>query len=319
MKGAPRIDLHRHLDGNIRIGTILELADQNGIVLPATDVEGLRPFVTITTPQPGLMDFLAKFEWSMRVLATPDDCRRVAFENVEDAAREKLDGVELRFSPLFMAREHGLDPAAVVEAVADGVAAGVEKFGIPACLIGILSRTFGVEDCSRELDALVAFREKITALDLAGDEAGFPPALFVEHFRKGRDAGWRVTVHAGEAAGPQSVRDAIELLGAVRIGHGIRSIEDPALLDLLAERGIGLECCPTSNVQTSTVASYSGYPLREFLRRGILATLNTDDPGISGIDFDHELQVAAPACGLDSEDIRQCLANAGAITFLEDR
>lgn len=319
MKKAPRIDLHRHLDGNIRLETILELADKNGVRLPAKDADGLRPFVTVTSPQPGLMEFLAKFEWSMRVLATPDDCRRVAFENVEDAARERLDGVELRFSPAFMAREHGLDPAAVVEAVADGVEAGVRKFGVPACLIGILSRTFGVDECAGEFEALFAFREKITALDLAGDEAGFPPALFVGPFRKGRAAGWRITVHAGEAAGPQSVRDAIELLGAERIGHGIRAIEDPALLDLLAERGIGLECCPTSNVQTSTVASYAGYPLKEFLRRGIPATLNTDDPGISGIDFDHELEVAAPACGLGPDDIRQCLENAAAITFLKAR
>ena len=165
----PRVDLHRHLDGNIRIQTILDLADKNGIALPGNDVETLRPHVTVTSPHPGLVEFLEKFRWSMAVLATPGDCRRIAMENVEDARLERLNYVELRFSPWFMASAHGLDPAAVVEAVADGVAAGVAEFGIPVKLIGILSRTFGPEICHRELDALLTCRDKLTGLDLAGD------------------------------------------------------------------------------------------------------------------------------------------------------
>lgn len=312
---APRIDLHRHLDGNIRTRTILELGAKNGVPLPAFSEEDLRPHVTVQSPQPGLLEFLSKFQWAIAVLATPDDCRRVAFENIEDAARERLDHVELRFSPVFMAGAHGLDPAAVVEAVADGVDVGIREFGISATLTGILSRTFGPATCLRELEALLTFRDRLVAIDLAGDEAGFPPTLFVEHFERVRKAGLQITIHAGEAAGPQSIRDAIHLLGATRIGHGIRAIEDPALLDFLAENGIGLECCPTSNVQTSTVKDYASHPLRTFLAHGILATINTDDPGISAIDFDHELHVAAPACGLDEADVQQCLANAAKLAF----
>lgn len=315
MQNPPRIDLHRHLDGNIRVRTILDLARQHNITLPANDEESLRPFVQITEPAPGLMDFLAKFEWSVGVLADLDACRRIAFENVEDAKNERLDYVELRFSPWFMALPFKLNPQGVVEAVIAGVEEGRRAFGVKVELIGILSRTFGVDDGAKELEALLACRDHLVAVDLAGDEAGYPPALFQKHFAKVRDAGLHVTIHAGEAAGPQSVWDAIHLLGAERIGHGIRSVEDPSLVEFLQERGIGLECCPTSNVQTSTVRDYASHPLKKLLEAGVLATINTDDPGISAIDFDYELTRAAPAAGLSAEEIRQAQENAAKIAF----
>jgi len=307
---SPKIDLHRHLDGNIRLQTILDLAEKNAIPLPANDPEGLCPHVTITTPHPGLVSFLEKFRWPMAVLATPADCLRVAYENVEDAKNERLDYVELRFSPWFMASAHRLDPAAVVEAVADGIVRGVKDFGVPVKLIGILSRTFGPEACFQELDALLAFREKLVGLDLAGDEAGFPARLFERHFRIARDAGLQITVHAGEAAGPESIREAIDILGATRIGHGVRAIDDPALMDELARRNIGIECCLTSNVQTSTVESYASHPLRTFLDQGLLATINTDDPGISNITLEHEFEIAAPLAGLSPDHLVLAKSNA---------
>lgn len=315
MQNPPRIDLHRHLDGNIRVRTILDLARRHNIKLPANDEESLRPYVQITEPAPGLMDFIAKFEWSVGVLADLDACRRVAFENVEDAKNERLDYVELRFSPWFMAQPFKLSPQGVVEAVIAGVEEGRRAFGVKVGLIGILSRTFGVDDCWKELEALLACRGELAAVDLAGDENGFPPALFKRHFAKVRDAGLHVTIHAGEAAGAQSVWDAVHLLGAERIGHGIRSIEDPALVEFLRERAIGLECCPTSNVQTSTVPGYQDLPLKTFLEKGLLATINTDDPGISAIDLDYELAHAAPAAGLSPAQIRQAQENAAKVAF----
>jgi adenosine deaminase len=168
------------------------------------------------------------------------------------------------------------------------------------------------------LEALLAHRGDFVALDLAGDEARVPGELFVDHFRRGRDAGWRITVHAGEAAGAPGVWQAVRDLGAERIGHGTRAPEDPALLDMLAERGIGIESSLTSNVQTSTVLSYAAHPLRLFLERGILATINTDDPAVSNIDLPYERRVAAPAAGLSPEQIRQAQRNAVEIAFLED-
>jgi adenosine deaminase len=311
----PKIDLHRHLDGSIRLETMLELARENNLSLPGDTLETLRPFVVISEPQPGLMAFLAKLDWMVGVLVDAEACRRVAYENVEDAGKEGLDYVELRFSPIFMARAHGLDPRAVVEAVIDGVAAGVRDFGMPTKLIGILSRTFGVETCARELDALLAYRDGLAAIDLAGDEGNFPPELFIEHFRKVRESGLAVTIHAGEAAGTDSIWRALRDLGATRIGHAVSAIHDPALLDYFAEHRIGLECNLTSNVQTSTVPDYASHPLKGFLERGLLATINTDDPGISGIDLAYEYEVAAPAAGLSAEQIAQARRNAAEIAF----
>ena len=317
MASPPVIDLHRHLDGNLRLETVLDLALARDLELPAFELEALRPHLQIVEPEADLVGFLNRVELMASVLADYDACWRVAHENVEDARRDGLDYVELRFSPGFMAHAHGLHPEGVVEAVCDGVAAGVRDFGVPTKLIGILSRTFGVRAVGVELDALLPFRDKLVALDLAGDEASVPGTEFVDHFRRGRDAGWRITVHAGEAAGAESVWQALNELGATRIGHGVRATEDTALLDYLAEHAIGIESCLTSNVQTSTVSSLEAHPLKDFLDRGILATINTDDPTVSGIDLSHELTTAAPAAGLTTEQVRKAQENALKIAFLE--
>jgi adenosine deaminase len=314
----PLIELHRHLDGSVRLATVLELAKQHDVKLPGGTLEELRPHVQITERQPGVMAFIAKIQLMTAVLADIEACRRIARENVEDAKREGIDYIELRFSPWFMAEPHGLDPVRVAAAVVEGVAEGAEATGVRVNLIGILSRTYGPEIAHKELAALLTQREQIVALDLAGDEANFPPRLFAEHFRQGRDAGWRVTIHAGESAGPESVWEAIRLLGAERIGHGVRAMEDPALVDFLAEKRIGIEANLTSNVQTSTVPNLASHPLREMLARGLLASINTDDPGVSAIDLPYELEVAAPAAGLSRDQIRQARNNALETAFISD-
>jgi adenosine deaminase len=312
----PLIDLHRHLDGSMRLQTILDLGHQHNIPLPAWTEEGLKPHVVVLEPHPGLMEFLAKFQWMIAVLADYEACRRVAYENVEDAAREGIRYIELRFSPCFMASHHHLDPSRVVEAVVEGVRQGERDFGVRVNLIGILTRTFGPGLAKRELNALLDHKEHLVALDLAGDESSKPAELFIEHFKKGRDAGWRVTVHAGEAAGAESIVTSVEKLGAERIGHAVRAIDDPRVMDMLRERGIGIEANLTSNVQTSTVPDFASHPLRHFLDAGLLATINTDDPGISGIDLPYELDVAAPAAGLTPFQVDQALRNAWEIAFL---
>jgi adenosine deaminase len=270
----------------------------------------------VSTPQPGLIEFLAKFKWMTAVLADYDACRRVARENVEDAQREGIRYIELRFSPAFMADAHNLDPSRVTAAVIEGVREGEAATGVRANLIGILTRTYGPVRARRELRALLDHKNEITALDLAGDEGNWPAELFIEHFKEGREAGWQVTVHAGEAAGAQSIVTAIDQLGATRIGHAVRAVEDVAVMDLLRERHIGIEANLTSNVQTSTVPDYLSHPLKKFLESGLLATINTDDPGISGIDLAYELDVAAPAAGLDESQIIRALENAWEIAFL---
>jgi len=314
----PLCDLHRHLDGAIRLETILELADQHGIELPANDVAGLAPYVHIDGSEPGLLAFLARFKYLIEILYDADACRRVAYECVEDAKSEGIDYIELRFSPWFMAERHGLNPQEVVEACIDGLQAGQRDTGVRANAVGILSRNYGVETCHKELDAILVCSDQIAAVDLAGDEAGYPAPLFVDHFKRIRDAGLHVTVHAGEAAGPQSVWDAIRVLGAERIGHGFRSIEDPLLVEYLVKHDIGLESCPTSNLHTTTVESYTAHPIRQLAENGVMFCLNTDDPGISAIDIAHEYNIAAPAVGLTPEQVRQSQAHGLEMAFLSD-
>ncbi len=315
----PLAELHRHLDGSVRLQTILELGAQHNLPLPAFDLEGLRPHVQVTDPQPGVMAFIAKFKWMVGVLVDYDAVRRVAYENIEDVKREGLDYVELRFSPWFMAEPHRLNPGGVTEAVVDGVAAGQRDFGVRANLIGILSRTYGPDTAKQELDALLGQSRHITALDLAGDEANFPAEWFADHFHRARDAGWHITVHAGESAGAESIWQALRALGAERIGHAIHAVEDPALMDYLAEHKIGVESCLTSNVQTSCVPDYASHPLKAFLEHGLRATINTDDPGISAITLPYEYEVAAPQAGLTGEQIRQAQANALETAFLSEQ
>lgn len=312
----PLTDIHRHLDGNIRAQTILDLGRQYNLALPADTLDALRPHVQITHHEPDLVSFLSKLDWGVKVLASLDACRRVAYENMQDAAANGLHYVELRFSPGYMAMNHNLPVDGVVEAVIAGVREGSRDTGVQAKLIGIMSRTFGEAACLQELEALLAHRDGIIALDLAGDELGFPGSLFLNHFNRARDAGWHITVHAGEAAGPESIWQAIRELGAGRIGHGVKATEDPALMAFLAEQGIGIESCLTSNIQTSTVASLAQHPLKRFLEAGVCASINTDDPAVQGVDIVHEYQVAAPAAGLSPAQIRQAQINGLEMAFL---
>lgn len=317
-KNLPLTDLHRHLDGNIRTKTILELGQQFNVKLPADNIEQLTPHVQIVEAEPSLVAFLSKLDWGVAVLGDLDACRRVAYENVEDALNAQIDYAELRFSPYYMAMKHNLPLAGVVEAVVDGVRAGVRDFGIQANLIGIMSRTFGTEACQQELNAILTQKDNIVAVDLAGDELGQPGDRFISHFKQVRDAGLKVTVHAGEAAGAESMWQAIKELGAERIGHGVKAIHDPRLMDYLVEKRIGIESCLTSNFQTSTVDSLNLHPIKQFLEHGVLACLNTDDPAVEGIELPYEYEVAAPQAGLSQTQIRQAQINGLELAFLTE-
>lgn len=318
-RSLPLTDLHRHLDGNIRLSTIISLARQHNLPLPAYEPEALRPYVQVMSNEPDLVQFLAKLDWGVSVLADLDACHRVAAENVQDAIDAGIDYAELRFSPYYMAMKHKLPVEGVVEAVLDGINSVAHNSAVRINTIGILSRTFGTDACHTELNALLAHRERIVALDIAGDESGYPGDLFSGHFRKARDAGWAITAHAGEAAGAASIWQAIRDLGAQRIGHGVMAIEDPALMDYLAEHCIGMESCLTSNIQTSTVASLAAHPLKQFLAHGIPATINTDDPAVEGIEIAYEYNVAAPAAGLTRAEIEQTQINGLDIAFLSEQ
>lgn len=315
----PLVDLHRHLDGNIRPQTIWQLAQQNNIELPEDNFEAFLPHVQITDSEADLISFLKKLDWGVGVIKTLDDVVRIGFENVEDASIANIDYAELRFSPYYIAMAHQLPIEGVVEAIIEGVNRGRKTFNTKINLMGILSRTFGVEHCQSELNALLAYKDDLVAVDLAGDEYNFPGQLFESHFKQVIDAGLNVSVHAGEAAGPESVWHAIKKLGATRIGHGVACVNDQKLMDYMFEHQISLESCLTSNYQTGTVKDLATHPLKTFLANNLMVCLNTDDPAVENIELTGEYQLARDVLGLNSKQIEQLQRNAVQMSFLSQQ
>jgi adenosine deaminase len=314
----PLTDLHRHLDGNIRPSTIWQLAQEFSIPLQQQNLEELIQATQVQFKTTDLLAFLQQMELGVSVLASEQACYRVAYENVEDAKRAGLTYVELRFSPVFMAQAHNLPIEQVVDAVVAGCKAGSKKFGVPVNLIGILSRSYGEATCYQELQALLRAKDDIVALDLAGDEKGFPAIRFKQHFKLARDAGWNITVHAGEADGPHSIWQAIDELGATRIGHSVAAREDPRLMDFMAKNNISIECCLTSNFQTGACTDIAHHPIKTFIERGIVVTLNTDDPGVSGIEIADEYRLAREVVGLSAKQLAQIQLNGVEVAFAGD-
>jgi adenosine deaminase len=314
----PLTDLHRHLDGNIRPSTIWQLAQEFSIPLQQQNVEELIQATQVQVKTTDLLAFLQKMELGVSVLASEQACYRVAYENVEDAKQAGLTYAELRFSPVFMAQAHNLAIEQVVDAVVAGCKAGSKEYGVPVNLIGILSRSYGEAMCHQELQALLRAKDDIGALDLAGDEKGFPAIRFKQHFKLARDVGWKITVHAGEADGPQSIRQAINALGATRIGHGVAAREDPHLMDFMANNNISIECCLTSNFQTGACTDITQHHIKTFIEKGIVVTLNTDDPGVSGIDIADEYKLAREVVGLPATQLKQIQLNGVEVAFAED-
>jgi len=315
----PLVDLHRHLDGNIRPETIWQLAQQHNIKLPADNFDSFLPHVQITTSESDLLAFLKKLDWGVGVLKTLDDVVRIGYENVEDAFNANIDYAELRFSPYYIAMTHDLPIEGVVEAIIEGVNQGRNKFTTKINLMGILSRTFGIKHCQNELNALLAYKDDLVAIDLAGDEYNFPGTLFESHFKQVNDAGLNVSVHAGEAAGPESVWHAIKTLGATRIGHGVACARDEKLMDYMRDHQISIESCLTSNYQTGTIKDLATHPVKTFLANGLTVCLNTDDPAVENIELAGEFQVAREVLGFNDEQITQLQRNAVQMSFLSDQ
>jgi adenosine deaminase len=314
----PLTDIHRHLDGNIRPTTIWQLAQEFSIPLQQQSLEELIQATQVQVKTTDLLAFLQQMELGVSVLASEQACYRVAYENVEDAKRAGLTYTELRFSPVFMAKAHHLPIDQVVDAVVAGCKAGSKKYGVPVNLIGILSRSYGEATCHQELQALLRAKDDIVALDLAGDEKGFPAIRFKQHFKLARDAGWHITVHAGEADGPHSIWQAIDELGATRIGHSVAAREDAHLMDFMANNNISIECCLTSNFQTGACTDLAEHPIKTFIERGIVVTLNTDDPGVSGIEIADEYKLAREVVRLSAEQLAQIQLNGVDVAFATD-
>lgn len=312
MTASPRIDLHRHLEGALRPSHLASVVARS----PQFErrLRGLRQTVTADESTDGLVSYLARIDDAAALLIDAADWVDAGAHAVEDAYDDGLDYLELRFSPWFVSRQTGLHPRAVVDAVHEGVATASSQTGLPVGLIGTVVRDLGPESAMRQVDTILESRDVWCAIDLAGDEAGVPCVEFAPAFARARDAGLHVTVHAGEAAGAHSVADAIDHLGAERIGHGVRSVEDPALIERLAERGITLEVALTSNTQTRASAGYAAHQIHALLAAGVPVTLNTDNPTTSRTRLSEEYRRAqqdahVPAATLHAVAVRAAHAS----------
>jgi adenosine deaminase len=301
----PLVDLHRHLEGSIRPETSRELATRTGAdALP----EQWREALVAAEREEGLLPYLAKIENATALVRTLDDWRRVATEAVDDAVRDGLAALELRFSPQFIASMTGLDADDVIDAVSDAVghaasdAVATTGRPIEVGLIGIVVRDEGPDSALTQVRRLLRHQRTLVGADLAGDEAGYPAALFAPAFRLAREAGLPVTIHAGEAAGPRSVWDALRL-EPQRIGHGVRSAEDPRLLAHLAAAEVTLEVAITSNVQTGAARSRAKHQLATLVAAGVRVALCTDNPAVSDTRLTREYELAGDLVDAASLDV----------------
>jgi adenosine deaminase len=313
----PKIDLHRHLEGSLRLGSLLHVAREFGLELPSGDLEALRPYVQFTHDEPSYRNFLEKFSVLRGFYRSPEVIRRLAYEVAADAAHDNVRYLELRVTPYALAKSQGFP----LDEVMDWVLAALEDArrdhsGLRVGVIASVNRHESLAIAEEVVRIAVAHCGRgVVGLDLAGDEVNFSAEPFRPLFRAAREAGLGVVAHAGEWTGAESVRDAIEHLGVGRIGHGVRVLEDPAVVALARERGVVFEVCLTSNAQTGVVGRLADHPLRRMLDSGLRVTLNSDDPSISDITLTDEY-AAALDLGLSLDDLKCCLLTAAAGAFL---
>ncbi|RJO68124.1 MAG: adenosine deaminase [Myxococcales bacterium] len=305
----PKIDLHVHLDGSLRPSTILDLAQQDNIPLPAHDEAGLRQAMHIGEPVGSLEKYLEAFEVTLSVLQGDGKLRRAAFELTEDAAAENVRYMEVRFSPILHTRE-GLPLEAVVEAVRDGLREGERKFGVKSGIIICGIRNMSPELSFKLAQLAVSFKaDGVVGFDLAGSEYNNPPKEHRKSFYLVVSNNINCTVHAGEASGAESVHQAIHYLKANRIGHGTRLYENGDLMNYVNDHRIPLEICLKSNVQTGAVPSMEAHPFPMYFRKGIRVTINTDNRLITDTTVTDELLLANHAFGLSLFDIKSLIMN----------
>lgn len=318
IRELPKIDLHVHLDGSMRLQTVLELAD----ALPPEVRPDLSPdpiSALIPPERCSLEEYLEAFQVTVATLQTEEALERAAYELCEDAANENVIYMEIRFAPLLHT-QLDLKPRDVVAAVLKGMHRAEADFPIRTGLILSALKPEGTER-SIEAAQLAAqfFGKGVVGFDLAGPERSYPPQIHHEAVEFAHAAGLHVTIHAGEGCCPEQIKEAVDL-GTERIGHGVYLFKNPATEDLVAERGIPLEVCPTSNLQISgLMETYADHPLKRYLDLGIKVTVNTDNRLMSQIDLTHELEAVTEAFDLTREELERILLTSAEAAFAEDR
>ena len=319
LSALPKVDLHVHLDGSVSPESLIALARFQSISLPTYNQTELLAHMQIGEQGcDNLAQYLTKFDFVLPLLQTADALAYVATETVRQAAEHGTKYIEVRFAPQLH-RERGLSAGDAIRHVIRGLKLGEHQYGVMARAIAICMRHHGDETNLEVIEAASRYYgHGLVAVDLAGNEAAYPASLFRGVFARAQGYGIPITIHAGEAAGPDNIAEAVEHLGAVRIGHGVRAREDAEVLALLRDRRIPLELCPTSNIQTRAVREWSDYPIRDYIEQGLLVTVNTDNPGVSGTNITNEYRVLSERFGFTLPEIKRLILNGVEAAFLRE-
>jgi adenosine deaminase len=310
---VPKAELHVHLEGTATPELVRRLAERNGLPVP----EGLFADEE-TYAYTDFLDFLRAYDVAAGVIRSGDDYRDLTFEYLSRCAAEGAVYVELIVSPDHVAQV-GLSDEEHLDGVGRGIDDARAEHGIEARMLVTAIRNYGTERATRVARYAASRPHRyVVGFQLAGDEAGYPAGEFAEPFRIAAEAGLGCSVHAGEWGGPESVRAALTL-PVTRIGHGVRSIEDAALVEELAERGVVLECCPTSNVVLGIYPSYEDHPLRALRAAGVRVTLGSDDPPWFGASIGGEYAVCAERLGFSENDLLELTETALQAAFCEEK
>ncbi len=318
LRAIPKVELHRHLECSLRLSTFKELAQDLGLEVPA-DEGKLKEEFLVTSPMRDLDSVLKKFLRTQAVLHSEEILARITFEAIEDAVNEGIKILELRWAPTFIAEGHDqLSFDRIIRGIRKG-AAMAAHLPIAVGFIAIIQRILPVSVGEQVVDFTIEHKDFFQGLDLADNEVGFDPLLFQKSFDRARAAGLHITVHAGEALFPDSslnVKNAIEILGAERIGHGVQIARDPFVMNLVRNKGIPLELCLTSNWLTQAVPSLSEHPIRNLLQAGVPVTINTDDPGVFDTNMVKEYQLLADLYAFTEADFNRCNDIAAQASFI---
>ena len=315
--GVVQTELHRHLDVSIRASTLLEILKREGREPAATQIAEFKKRLLLLEPMSDLPTVLNLFQTFQKAFVRAEDCSRIAFEVAEDCYLEGTRRVELRWSPNFISEFTGIPWEEALEGFADGLARARSKYAdLEAGFIGIVSRDYGIEAAKKTIRFILDHQRSFIGLDLAGNELQWPNHQFTEAFSPARKAGIPITIHAGEASGPSEMWDAIDRLGAMRIGHGVACIQDPLLMQELARKNITLEICPTSNWLTQCAPTIEQHPVVKILRHGVPISINTDDPGVFAVTLQSEINLCRDRLGMTDDETRRVLKTAYQASFL---
>lgn len=315
----PKVELHRHLEGSLRLQTMLDVARKHGMTMPANVVR-LSRLVQVQDEDNFTFDnFLSKFNTLRMFYRSPEVIERITHEAVEDAAKDNIRYLELRFTPVALSRAERFPLEDVTDWVCKAARDAEKKYKVMVRLIVSVNRHEPLE--LAEQVAWIAVekgRENIVGLDLAGNEAEYPAKPFIPLFNEARQAGLKITMHAGEWAGADNVREAIEKFATDRIGHGVRVLEDEYTTALAREHGTVFEVCITSNYQTGAVKALPSHPVPQMIEKKLNVTLNTDDPSISQITLSNEYRVAVEDLKIPRETLKERILAGAQASFLPD-